>query len=282
MAKSSFAQVLDRGRVRYLTLNNPERKNAVPDTGWDELADAFDDFADSARRVLVVQGADGDFCSGADLNVEALEELRSAAVGHRYMQGPGRAATALHRLPKPTIAAVDGVAVGAGMNLAIGCDIVVATVRAQFAELFVHRGLTLDFGGTWLLPRLVGMARARELALTGRMINAAEALAIDNVLVVGLRQSVSTMDIAPEKVMVFLATATAVAGESNAGVAVSAAFAAGVACWSSCCCACLPLGSLFIGCGQDFFLSRFQLLVKNTAPFAAVSCYLFPVLCVDV
>ncbi len=178
MAKSSFAQVLDRGRVRYLTLNNPERKNAVPDTGWDELADAFDDFADSARRVLVIQGADGDFCSGADLNVEALEELRSAAVGHRYMQGPGRAATALHRLPKPTIAAVDGVAVGAGMNLAIGCDIVVATVRAQFAELFVHRGLTLDFGGTWLLPRLVGMARARELALTGRTINAAEALAI--------------------------------------------------------------------------------------------------------
>jgi 2-(1,2-epoxy-1,2-dihydrophenyl)acetyl-CoA isomerase len=64
------------------------------------------------------------------------------------------------------------------MNLAIGCDIVVATTRAQFAELFVNRGLTLDFGGTWLLPRLVGMARARELALTGRTVEAAEALAI--------------------------------------------------------------------------------------------------------
>ena len=164
--------------MRYLTLSQPDRKNAVPDTGWDEIADALGDFADSTQRVLVIRGAQGNFCSGADLNLGGLDELRSPAIGHRYMQGPGRAATALHRVPKPTIAAVDGVAVGAGMNLAIGCDIVVATTRAQFAELFVHRGLTLDFGGTWLLPRLVGMARARELALTGRMIDAAEALSI--------------------------------------------------------------------------------------------------------
>ena len=102
------------------------------------------------------------------------------------------------------------------------------------------------------------------------------------IVVVGLRHSVSTMDNAPEKVMILLATATAVAGESDAGMAVSAAFAAGVACWSGCWGACLPLGSLFTGCGQDFFLSRLQLLVKNTAPFAAVGCYLFPVLRVDV
>lgn len=67
---------------------------------------------------------------------------------------------------------------GAGMNLAIGCDIVIATDRARFAEVFVKRGLTVDFGGTWLLPRLIGMARARELALTGRVIDAAEALDI--------------------------------------------------------------------------------------------------------
>ncbi len=178
MNESPFVLIEDRGRVRYLTLSQPERRNAVPETGWDEIAGALDAFADSEQRVLVVQGAQGNFCSGADLNLEALDELRSPSVGHGYMQGPARAATALHRLPKPTIAAVDGAAVGAGMNLAIGCDIVVATVRAQFAELFVHRGLTLDFGGTWLLPRLVGMARARELALTGRTIDAEEALSI--------------------------------------------------------------------------------------------------------
>ena len=81
---------------------------------------------------------------------------------------------------------------------------------------------------------------------------------------------------------VLLATVTAVAGESDMGVTVSAAFATGVGCWSGCWGACLPLGSLYAGCGQDFLLFRLQLLVKNTAPFAAVSCYLFPVLRVDV
>jgi 2-(1,2-epoxy-1,2-dihydrophenyl)acetyl-CoA isomerase len=94
------------------------------------------------------------------------------------MELPNRAALALHRISKPTVAAVDGVAVGAGMNLALGCDIVIATERARFAEIFVNRGLTLDFGGTWLLPRLVGLARAREIALTGRMVGAEEALTI--------------------------------------------------------------------------------------------------------
>ena len=92
------------------------------------------------------------------------------------MKAPSRVATTLHSLPKPSIAAVDGSAVGAGMNIALGCDIVVATDRARFAELFVHRGLTIDIGGTWLLPRIVGMARARELALTGRSVAATEAL----------------------------------------------------------------------------------------------------------
>jgi 2-(1,2-epoxy-1,2-dihydrophenyl)acetyl-CoA isomerase len=87
-----------------------------------------------------------------------------------------RAATALHRTTKPTIAAVDGVAVGAGMNLALGCDVVIATTRARFSEIFVRRGLTVDFGGTWLLPRIVGLQRAKELALSGRFIGAEEAV----------------------------------------------------------------------------------------------------------
>ncbi|MDJ0924693.1 MAG: enoyl-CoA hydratase-related protein [Acidimicrobiia bacterium] len=172
----TFVLTEDQGPVRHLTLNQPGRKNAVPAEGWDQIATALEEFAQSDQRVLVVRGAGDDFCSGADLNLDDLDELRSPAVGRRYMERPGRAATALHRLAKPTIAAVDGVAVGAGMNLALGCDIVVATTRARFAEIFVKRGLTLDFGGTWLLPRLVGMARARELALTGRVVEAGEAL----------------------------------------------------------------------------------------------------------
>jgi 2-(1,2-epoxy-1,2-dihydrophenyl)acetyl-CoA isomerase len=94
------------------------------------------------------------------------------------MRLPNKAALALHRVSKPTVAAVDGVAVGAGMNLALGCDLVIASSRARFSEIFVRRGLTLDFGGTWLLPRLVGLACARDLALTGRIVEAEEARAI--------------------------------------------------------------------------------------------------------
>ncbi len=178
MNAASFVLVEDVGSVRWLTLNQATRKNAVPAHGWDEITAALNDFATSSQRVVVLTGRGEDFCSGADLNLEELDDLRSPAVGREYMKRLGRAATVLHRLPKPSIAAVDGVAVGAGMNLALGCDIVVATERACFSEVFVKRGLTLDFGGTWLLPRLVGMARARELALTGRMVDAAEAVRI--------------------------------------------------------------------------------------------------------
>jgi len=82
---------------------------------------------------------------------------------------------ALHRLTKPVIAGVDGVAVGAGLNLTLGCDVVVANERSRFSEIFVRRGLTVDFGGSWLLPRIVGMQRAKELALSGRIVEAEEA-----------------------------------------------------------------------------------------------------------
>jgi 2-(1,2-epoxy-1,2-dihydrophenyl)acetyl-CoA isomerase len=85
------------------------------------------------------------------------------------------ACLALHRLPIPTIARVDGVAVGAGMNLALGCDFVVASSRARFSEIFVKRGLSVDFGGSWLLPRLVGLHRAKELVLLGDMLGAEQA-----------------------------------------------------------------------------------------------------------
>jgi len=171
---SSFVTVEDRGMVRRLVLDAPGRKNAIPEAGWDELTAAFIDFETADARVLVVTGAGGDFCAGADLSGVTPES--SAWVNMRRMRHPDAAALALHRVSKPTIAAVDGVAIGAGMNLALGCDVVVATERARFAEIFVRRGLTLDFGGSWLLPRAVGWARARELALTGRIVEADEAL----------------------------------------------------------------------------------------------------------
>jgi 2-(1,2-epoxy-1,2-dihydrophenyl)acetyl-CoA isomerase len=178
----SWIRIEDRDQVRWLTLDNPERKNAIPMDGWEELGDAFREFEGSHQRILVISGAGGDFCAGADLDQSRMERLGTVEERHRRMKLVGSIALTLHRLTKPTIAAVDGVAVGAGLNLALGCDLVVATERARFSEIFVRRGLTVDFGGSWLLPRIVGLQRAKELALTGRIVGAAEAVEIGLVM----------------------------------------------------------------------------------------------------
>lgn len=172
----SWLHVESSERVRRIVIDRPDRKNAIPADGWPLLTDAFLEFENSDDRVLVITGAGGEFCAGADLELERFEAAMSITDGHRRMKFVERAATALHRCTKPTIAAVDGVAVGAGMNLALGCDVVIASDRARFSEIFVRRGLTVDFGGTWLLPRIVGLQRAKELALSGRIIGAEEAL----------------------------------------------------------------------------------------------------------
>lgn len=165
--------VRDDGPVRWLTIDNQARRNAIPFGGWSRLTELIDEFTEGESRVLVITGAGEDFCSGADMGSVSGG---LATGGYAAMAEVSGAAAALHRTPKPTVAAVDGVAVGAGLNLALGCDVVIATDRVRFAEIFVKRGLTVDFGGTWLLPRLAGMARAKELALTGRMFGAEEAL----------------------------------------------------------------------------------------------------------
>ena len=172
----SWLIIEDDGPIRRLTINRPDRKNAVPFHGWPELRDAFADFEASDTRVLILTGAGGDFCAGADLDPSRVSEMQTITDRHRRMKIVAEAAVALHRTTKPTIAAVDGYAVGAGMNLALGCDVVICSDRARFAEIFVRRGLTVDFGGTWLLPRIVGMQRAKELALSGRILEAGEAL----------------------------------------------------------------------------------------------------------
>jgi 2-(1,2-epoxy-1,2-dihydrophenyl)acetyl-CoA isomerase len=157
--------------VATLTLDRPHRKNAVPPRGWPELARLFHEVAhDPAVRVLVVTGAGNAFCTGADLAEDAPPAHPLSS-----MIPVNAAALALHELPKPTIAMVNGDAVGAGMNLALGCDLVVAGESARFSEIFVRRGLSLDFGGSWLLPRLVGMSKAKELALFGDILSAREA-----------------------------------------------------------------------------------------------------------
>ena len=167
--------IIDDGPIRWLTIDNPARRNAVPPGEWGNLADRLQDFATSEQRALVIIGAGGDFCSGADL-AAGFALQGGATMAYEAMRPLNRAARTLYELDKPTVAAVDGAAVGAGMNLALGCDIVIASHRARFSEIFVRRGLVVDFGGTWLLPRRIGLARAKELALTGRMLGAEEAL----------------------------------------------------------------------------------------------------------
>lgn len=160
------------GSVMTVTLNRPERKNALTEGMYSELGHLFHGLAsDASVRVLVIRGAGGAFCSGAEVGQQRDENL--AAITR--MRHHGDVANQLHRLPMPTIAVVEGAAVGAGCNLALGCDLVVATDEGFFAELFVKRGMGFDWGGSWLLPRLVGLRRAKELAFFGGRIYGAEA-----------------------------------------------------------------------------------------------------------
>ncbi len=164
--------------VVTVTLDRAAKKNAINGRMWRELIDVFDEVEDSPDdRVLVLTGAGDAFCSGADLtdteNAENLQGGIGAAVAQ--MRIVGRCALRLHDLHTPTIAAVNGVAAGAGCNLALGCDLVIASDRARFTEIFSKRGLSVDFGGSWLLPRLVGLHRAKELAFLADIIDAAEA-----------------------------------------------------------------------------------------------------------
>ncbi|HET9443757.1 MAG TPA: enoyl-CoA hydratase [Acidimicrobiales bacterium] len=160
------------GGVVTVTLNRPEKRNAVDGPMWEALAAVLAEVADREDdRVLVVTGAGGAFCSGADLASPGVADLSPI----ERMRRIGAVALALHRLPKPTIAKVGGVAAGAGCNLALGCDLIVASDQARFSEIFSRRGLSLDFGGSWLLPRLVGLHRAKELAFLAEVVDAAEA-----------------------------------------------------------------------------------------------------------
>ena len=165
--------------VATLTLNRPRRKNAVPPSMWEALRATFHQVMESDARVLVITGAGDAFCAGADL--AASGEGGSGVTPQNpmdSMHSVNAAALALHQLPQPTIAKVNGVAVGAGMNLALGCDLIVAGESARFSEIFVKRALSVDFGGTWLLPRIVGLHKAKELALFGDILSAKEAAEI--------------------------------------------------------------------------------------------------------
>jgi enoyl-CoA hydratase/carnithine racemase len=161
-----------------LTLNRPDRLNALGDTLREELYDAIVRTRDdSEARIIVITGAGRGFCSGGDMKAahEVQEGVRERALLDRVAPIRDKVVLAMRDSPKPIIAAVNGPAAGAGMNLALACDMRIASTAARFGQTFVKRGLHVDWGGTYLLPRLVGMAKACELIFTGEMISAEEA-----------------------------------------------------------------------------------------------------------
>jgi len=169
--------------VGTLTLNRPHVRNAIDDAMRTELLEALDQATrDTAIRALVVTGAGAGFCSGGD--VKGMKARLEAPTGDVAFNGWSRqqrthhAVTALFKLPKPTIAAVNGAAAGLGCDMALSCDFIIAANTAHLAMTYINRGLIPDGGGLYFLPRRVGLVRAKELIFSGRRVGAEEALAI--------------------------------------------------------------------------------------------------------
>ena len=167
---------LDDG-VATLTLNRPEAKNALDRTMADELGECLAAIrADESVRVLVLAGAGGAFCAGGDVKAMGQGGPRTPEQRRAGMARYTRICTELMALDRPVIAAVDGVAYGAGFSLALMCDIVLLSERARLCMVFQRIGLVPDMGAFYTLPRVVGLQRAKELIFSAREIDAAEAL----------------------------------------------------------------------------------------------------------
>lgn len=181
MAESTVI-VVKEGHVATLTLNRPETLNAWNRALERDALQALEDIRTNADvRVLIVTGAGRGFSSGADVSRLARGTERSseggAAPGANFARWPGvvEFAHSLRDLPKPVIAAINGVAAGAGLSVALACDVRIASDQARLSFIFVKRGLVPDTGATYFLPRIVGTARACELMFTGDFIDANEA-----------------------------------------------------------------------------------------------------------
>jgi enoyl-CoA hydratase/carnithine racemase len=169
------------GHVATLTLNRPDRLNAISMPMLDRLSELLGSCdRDPDVRVIVLTGAGRGFCSGLDLkDLAAGKSIGSeGSLGVARFDLHGAPPIVLHGVDKPTVCALNGPAAGYGMDLALGCDMRIAATGAKLAASFTKRGVLPESGGTWLLPRLVGWARACEIAFTGRTLDASECLAL--------------------------------------------------------------------------------------------------------
>jgi enoyl-CoA hydratase/carnithine racemase len=166
-----------KDRIATLVLNRPEVMNAMCKELMLELHDAVNEIAaDEGIYVVVLKGAGDHFSSGADISL--FSESIAPQDWLVAMKGVGRIVKTLREMPQPVVTLLKGVAVGGGANLALAGDFVVAADTARFCEIFVNIGLIMDYGGTYFLPRLVGLAKARELAMLGNEIDGKTAATI--------------------------------------------------------------------------------------------------------
>jgi 2-(1,2-epoxy-1,2-dihydrophenyl)acetyl-CoA isomerase len=161
------------GPIARVTLNRPDRLNSFTSQMHAELSDALANLGDA--RVLILTGSGRGFCAGQDLNDRSVAPGEAVDLGDTVTQLWNPLVRTLTSLPQPVIARVNGVAAGAGANIALACDLVIAAKSAKFIQSFSAIGLIPDSGGTWVLPRLVGQARALGLALTGEPLEAERA-----------------------------------------------------------------------------------------------------------
>lgn len=166
--------------IATITLNRPDKLNAFGGPMREDLLAALRAAEiDDGCRVVVITGAGRAFCAGGDVELMAGLQARGDTESFRKLLDAGRdVVLQVVTMAKPVIASVNGVAAGAGCNLALACDYRIASDQAKLGETFIRIGLHPDWGGTWLLPRLVGRGRATELMMTGRMVDADEAVAI--------------------------------------------------------------------------------------------------------
>jgi 2-(1,2-epoxy-1,2-dihydrophenyl)acetyl-CoA isomerase len=172
MSYESIA-VSNDGGIARITLNRPDRLNSFTKAMHGELREALADLGDA--RVVVLTGAGRGFCAGQDLNDRAVAPGEAVDLGETVEESWNPLIRTLAALPQPVIARVNGVAAGAGANIALACDLVIAARSAKFIQSFSALGLIPDSGGSWHMPRLVGQARALGLALTGEPLPAGQA-----------------------------------------------------------------------------------------------------------
>jgi len=176
MTTDSSILVEQRSGYRVITLNRPDKLNAFNEAMHQALRKAINDAeADESCRTLMITGAGRAFCAGQDLSDRIAKPGETVVLGGALEAHYNPLVRKLRSLPFPVVAAVNGVAAGAGCNIALACDIVIASLKANFIQSFARVGLVPDSGGTWFLPRFVGDARARGLALLAQDLSAEKA-----------------------------------------------------------------------------------------------------------